>query len=294
MKKRISIIFLLSTINTFSQTIKLSDTIEMHINKHNTMFVNAIFNEKDTLKLNFDTGTTELILTNDVLNNKLKSKTELYNKLYNLQIGNIQYKSKVYNAELSGQGTDGRFGWDFFKENIVEINYDKGYLIIHSELPQYVKFDKKFTKLKIEMWKDLFFIKCEIKENGIINNNLFLFDTGFQRTAMLDNDLLKEGQFPTEKMKIIKKVIMKGAKGNEIPVITANLQKLQIGKYILKTIPVQITTTQKPLKDKNVHILGNEILKKFTVFLDFKNNIVYMKPSKFYNEKYIDERKNGT
>jgi hypothetical protein len=41
----------------------------------------------------------------------------------------------------------------------------------------------------------------EIKENGIEQQTFFLFDTGFwKRTAMLDNDLLKEGNLPTNKM----------------------------------------------------------------------------------------------
>jgi hypothetical protein len=143
----------------------------------------------------------------------------------------------------------------------------------------------------MEFWKDLFLISSEIKENGVTNENLFLFDTGFDRTVMLDNDLLKEGNFPTNKMKVIKNKIMKGAQGNEISVIISNLKVLKIGKYKLKNIPVQITTTQKPLKDKNIHILGNEILKRFNIFLDFQNNIVYLKPNNMYNDLYIDEKK---
>ena len=285
--------FILFSISIFAQKLALRDTISLTINEHNTIFIKAIFNENDTLNLNFDTGTTELVLLNDILKNKLKSTTELYSKFYNLKIGKTIYKTKVYDAELAGHGTDGRFGWDFFKGKVVELNYDNNSMIIHSELPNYVKLDSKFTTLKMEFWKDLFFVSSEIKENGIVNKDLYLFDTGFERTVMLDGELLKKGKFPTNKMKFIKKVMMKGAQGNEIEVITSNLEILKIGKYKLKNIPVQITTIQRPLKDKNVPILGNEILKKFNIFLDFQNNIVYLKPNKLYNEKYIDEKKNG-
>lgn len=118
----------------------------------------------------------------------------------------------------------------------------------------------------------------------------FLFDTGYQRTVMLDNDLLKQENFPIEKMKFIKKVIMKGAQGNEIPVITSNLKALKIGKFKLKNIPIQQTTGNKPLKNKNIHILGNEVLKRFNIFLDFQNNFVYLKPNHLFKEKYIDKK----
>ncbi|WP_165355309.1 clan AA aspartic protease [Flavobacterium petrolei] len=295
--KKMKLTFLLAiiliSINGSAQKLEIRDTIALTINEHNTISVKAIFNENDTLNLNFDTGTTELVLINDILKNKLKSTTELYSKFYNLKIGKTIYKTKVYDAELAGHGTDGRFGWDFFKGKVVELNYDNNSMIIHSELPKYATLDSKFTVLKMEFWKDLFFVSSEIKENGIANKDLYLFDTGFDRTLMLDNDLLKEVNFPTNKMKVIKKVMMKGAQGNEIPVITSNLKILKIGNYKLKNIPVQITNAQKPLKNKNVHILGNEILKRFNIFLDFQNTVVYMKPNKFYNENYRDEKKNG-
>ena len=90
-------------------------------------------------------------------------------------------------------------------------------------------------------------------------------------------------------MKIIKKTIMKGAQGNEIPVITSNLKLLKIGKYKLKNVPIQLTTTHKPLKNKNIHILGNEVLKRFNLFLDFQNNFVYLNPNHLFKEKYIEK-----
>ena len=40
---------------SFAQKSALSDTISLTINEHNTMYIKAVFNEKDTLNLNFDT-----------------------------------------------------------------------------------------------------------------------------------------------------------------------------------------------------------------------------------------------
>jgi hypothetical protein len=293
MKQSFFIALVLLASNAFAQKARLSDSIALTLNAQNTIFVKAIFNETDTLNLNFDTGTTELILTTSTLNEKLKSAPQLYNTFYHLKIGKTEYKTKVYDAALTGHGTDGRFGWDFFKSNVIELNYDLNLMIIHSSLPENVARDNQFAKLKMEFFKDLFLVESEIKQAGVTNKDLFLFDTGYQRTAMLDNDLLKAGKFPTEKMEVIKKVIMKGAQGNEIPVITSNLNRLKIGKHQLKNVPIQQLTLNKPLKDKNIHILGNEVLKRFNVFLDFQNKVVYLKPNHLYNDKYIDQKKNG-
>ena len=87
---------------------------------------------------------------------------------------------------------------------------------------------------------------------------------------------------------------MKGAQGNEIPIITSNLKNLKIGKYKLNNVPIQLLTVNKPMKDKNTHVLGNEVIKRFNIFLDFQNNIVYLKPNHLFGDKYIDQKKNGT
>ena len=268
------------------------DSLVMKINEQNTIYLKAVFNKIDTLILNFDTGTTELILTNNTRKNKIKTSVELYEKFYELQIGNTTYSTKVYDAELTGHGTDGRFGWDLFENKVVELNYDKDLMVIHSKLPENIEGNEAFSKLNMEFYKkDLLLINSEITQGKVSSKDFFLFDTGYQRTAMLDNDLLRENNFPVQKMKTIKKTIMKGAQGNEIPVITSNLEQLTIGKFKLKNVPVQQTTINKPIKGKNIHILGNEVLKRFNLFLDFQNDVLYLKPNHLFKEQYIDHKK---
>lgn len=281
----------LFTVHAFAQT-GVSDTIPLTINEQNTIFVKAVFNRQDTFNLNFDTGTTELILTNNILKNRLKGTTKLYDTLYNLEIGSRNYQTKVYDAELTGHGTDGRFGWDLFKDKVVELNYDKGVMVIHEQTPGQVIQDNAYTKLAINYFDNVFTVQSSMMQNGVTSKDSFLFDTGYQRTAMLDNDLLQKAGFPVEKMEEVKRVIMKGAKGNEIPVITSNLQKLMIGDYILNEVPVQQITGNKPMRGRDIHILGNEVLKRFNTFLDFTNKVIYMKQNKLYNVEYVEKKKN--
>jgi len=265
------------------------DSIPFRVNKQNTNYVTAVVNKTDTLQLNFDSGTTELVLTNEALKT-IKSGIKLYDTPYEIQIGRRTYKAKVYDAELTGDGTVGRFGWNIFDEMIVELNYDKNLMVVHSKMPAHIKKDKAYTKLGIKYYGELFFVEGSISQSGVSNKDWFLFDTGYQRATMLDNDLVKQNNFPTDKMPVIKKVIMHGAQGNEIPVITADLEKLRLGKYELKNIPAQIVTTNKPLRGATVHILGNEILKRFNTVLDFQENVVYLKPSKHFNEQYTEKK----
>lgn len=263
------------------------DTVKLHMNEQNTIFVTTVLNKVDTLLLNFDTGTSDLVLTQETLKNKIKSS--LKTGINILQIGNKEYQGfNIYPAQLTGHGTDGRFGWDLFDGMIVELNHDKGVMVVHSQLPAYVK--SHYSQAPIKYFNNVFQVQVGISQDKVKNKDWYLFDTGYQRTAMLDGPLLNEQGFPTDKMTVIKKVIMKGAQGNEIPVITSKLQTLSLGKTKLKDIPAQLLSQSRPVTGSRMNILGNEIIKRFNLFLDFQNNIVYLKPNKLIDADYIENK----
>ena len=270
---------------------QVNDSIPFFVNKFNTNLVNVVFNKTDTLTMNFDTGATEFSLTTAVLGKKVKSDPKLYNTFYDIKLGNRIYTSKVYDTQLVGDEADGLMGWDLFDGLVVELNYDKNLMIIHSKLPKNVKQRNGYSGFEINYINDRPFIESKIVQGGVINKNWFLFDLGYQRTVMLDQDLLKKNHFPADQMKVIKKVMLHGTKNNEIPVVTANLQKLQIGSFELHNVPAQLLGENKPMRGINVHILGNEVLKRFNTFLDFQKDMIYMAPNQSFDLDYVDQKK---
>ena len=276
-------------VKNFSKTKpEIHDTIPFIVNKYNTNLVRTFFNHKDSLTFNFDTGATEMSVTRDALKNRIKSNPQLYNTHYDIQIGKRTYKSEIYDHEMVGQEADGLLGWNIFDGMLVELNYDKEKMIVHSKMPKNILEDKAYSRFKIWYFNNKPFIECDMWENGVWYKEWFLFDLGYQRSVMLDNDLLKEKNFPVENMKIIKKTSLRGVSGKEIPVITANLQKIKIGKAELKNIPAQLLTTNKPMGSAKIHILGNDLLKRFNTVLDFQNNIIYLKPNTLFNKELIN------
>ncbi|KUY30090.1 pepsin/retropepsin-like aspartic protease family protein [Elizabethkingia ursingii] len=276
-------------VKNFSKTKpEIHDTIPFIVNKYNTNLVKTFFNHKDSLTFNFDTGATEMSVTRDALKNRIKSNPQLYNTQYDIQIGKRTYRSEIYDHEMVGQEADGLLGWNIFDGMLVELDYDKEKMIVHSKMPKNILKDKGYSKFKIWYFNNKPFIECDMWENGVWYKEWFLFDLGYQRSVMLDNDLLKQKNFPVENMKIIKKTSLRGVSGKEIPVITANLQKIKIGKAELKNIPAQLLTANKPMGSAKIHILGNDMLKRFNTVLDFQNNIIYLKPNTLFNKELIN------
>jgi hypothetical protein len=268
------------------------DTIPFFINKFNTNYLSVVFNNADTVLLNFDTGATEVSFTNDALKNKVKSHFALYDTPYNIRVGQRTLQSKIYDIQLAGNEVDGLLGWDMFDGMIVELDYDRNQMILHSKMPGSIANDRTYSKFKIRYIKNKPFIESEIIQSGVKSKGWFLFDLGYQKTVMLDNDLLRAAGFPADKMAVIKKVMMRGTRGNEVPVNTANLETLKLGGIVLKDIPAQVMEQNKPMRGINIHILGSEVLKKFNTVLDFQKHTIYLKPNHFYNNAYTDGKKN--
>lgn len=267
------------------------DSIPFFINKYNTNFLKVIFEGTDSLILNFDTGANEVALTNDALKTKFKFRPKLYNTEYSLQIGSKFYKNQVHDIEMAGHETDGLLGWDNFDGMIVELNYDDNKMIIHSKMPNQILNDKSYQTFKIRYIDNKPYIESELQQNGIKSKNWSLFDLGYVRTIMLDNNLLKESHIPISDMKVLKKVIMHDVSGNEIPVITYDLETLKIGNFRLKNVPVQVLSQSNSIRGIDTHILGNDILKRFNTVLDFQKNVIYLKPNKLYNDDFAYQKK---
>ncbi|WP_158827381.1 retropepsin-like aspartic protease [Mucilaginibacter lacusdianchii] len=274
-------------------TLAIRDTIPFSINRFNTNYLPVVLNGTDSLMLNFDSGATEICITTDALNQKVKSQPKLYSTAHDIKIGNRVFKSAIYDIAIAGNEVDGLLGWNLFDGMIVELDYDNQRMIVHSKMPKQILADKHYEKFKLTYIKNKPFIESEILQSGTRSKSLFFFDLGYQKALMLDPDVLTASRFPTKDMVVIKKVIMHGTKGNEVPVITANLESLKIGKFQLKNVPSQIMTQGKPMPGVNVHYLGSDVLKKFNTVLDFQKNIIYLKPNHFYDTEYADQKKNG-
>ena len=186
------------------------DTLPFVLTEFNNIKLKAVINETDTLDLKFDSGTTGLLLTNEAIRHKIHPEKPGGNKL---RLGHLTWDSlQIYPVELSGQGTDGRFGWDLFDGRVVEIDYDHSRFIVHSRLPP---IGKAYARLPIQYSYGLFCIRAQLEAHGKKYPSRFLVDNGYQRTLMLDTALLARQRYPQD-MPVIKKTIMRNGQGQEI------------------------------------------------------------------------------
>jgi hypothetical protein len=275
-------------IRNFSKTKPvLRDTIPFVLTEQNNIKIKGKLNKKFDVDLMFDTGAVDFYLINDAIkkflnpNGQKLTMKDISNN--DFAIGNLEWKhQQIYPIETTGHGCDGMFGWNVFDGKVVEIDYDKNIIIIHSKRP---KISKDYEKFEMELMKEHFCINVEMEVNHKKYKNRFLFDSGFQKTLMLNNDLITKSGYPRAELPVIAKTVMYNSNKDEIPVETVLNEKLIFGKYVLKNVPTQINSYNQPA-GFSTHFLGGEVLKRFNTILDFQKNVVYLKPNHLFDAEY--------
>lgn len=271
------------------------DTLSFRISDGNNIIFNAVVDNRDTLDLYFDTGGTALVLKHMTIRNKsslLEGKNKDYNEVnydpleghYSFSLNKLTWDSlTIYPTAVGPEDADGHFGWDLFKDKMVELDYEKNLMIVHSALLPDLE---GYTKSKIEYLNTLFCINSTIQIGDNKYPNRYLFDSGFQRSVLLDKDLRQKSNFPDD-LPVIKESILRNGAGTEFVNRVVEVDEVCFGKNCAAKVPVQLLSTPNPARFET-HILGNELLKRFNTILDFQNDYVYMKPNSLMNLPYSD------
>ena len=195
----------------------------------------------------------------------------------NFHINNYDVLTSVY-----GEQIDGIIGFSFFSRYIVEIDYDSMLLRVFKpgvhEYPENGHFLKpKFSTIPFQA--------ARVKDRHAVNFN-FIFDTGAGLCFLMnerfaaDSSILLSRRKPqtTQAEGMLGKVHMR---------LTV-VKELKIGPYRFRQVPTYLY-----LDDYNVTsypfsggLIGNELLRRFNVVLNYPGKEIHLTPNKFFNEPF--------
>ena len=313
-RKGVLILILLISNITISQVnnswYSNKDKIIIPFDFSNNLMILDVFINEVPLKVILDTGTEKNILfsfpSNDTIelfnpiktkisgvgagkaidalissNNKLKIKEFEDNDFTVLILNenNINFISKL------GKEVNGIIGYTFFKDRLIEIDYDRKKIIIHKNRDYLKKRKfKNFSKLKIDLINN----KPYVKTNSTFDDeNLslkLLLDTGLSDGLWIfKNDSLKIPE------PFLNDYLGFGLAG-EIHGKRARIEKLQFSNFEFEEVLVAYPDS---LSFNNVNLIfgrngsiGGELLKRFHLFIDYKEQLLYLKKSQSYNDAF--------
>lgn len=195
-------------------------------------------------------------------------------------------------SEVIGLQVHGILGADFFKGLIIEINYKKQYLVLHdsryfdhSTLKNHTRLDTRFAESKP-------YVSATVTMSGGQKSVIkMLMDTGASISMLIHNDTDPSLVLPPH---VIRGNLGKGISGN-LSGYVGRINNLSVSGF---EFPNMLSYFQEydssSFPDTNAvkrnGILGNFILDRFHVVIDYLNEGVYLKPEKKYNRRLNYDR----
>jgi hypothetical protein len=195
----------------------------------------------------------------------------------NFHVNDYDLLSSVY-----GEKIDGILGYSFFRRYIVKINFDSLEIEVYS--PGKMVYPKGGTLLH-PIFTSLPITYLQIKDRKKFNYN-FYFDTGAGLCFLLSSQFAKDSAVLLKKRKPVFTQV-EGIAGRSQMRLTV-MRSVKIGPYTFKKVPTYIyddeyNVTSYPFSGG---LVGNELLKRFNVILNYRQREIHLIPNSHFNELF--------
>jgi hypothetical protein len=257
----------------------------------------------DTLNLILDTGsggisldstTTMLLKLPTVPSTKtilgiagIRQVKFIYNQtlhLPGLSVDSLDFHVNDYSilSSVYGDKVDGIIGYSFFSRYIVSIDYDSLRVFVYSKGSY--KYPKGGHLLKPT------FANLPIQPAHVINGRdvggRFYFDTGAGLCVLLSSDFAADSNLIEPGQKIFS--TQAEGLGGKANMRLTTMREVKFGPYRFRKVPAYIFDD-----DYNVTsypnlggLLGNDIMRRFNVTLNYEHKEIYLKPNSHYRDLF--------
>lgn len=242
--------------------------------------VNFYNTEKITLRgLGSEEAIEGLKTTNNIL--ELDGARKDHQLIYVILDQSFNLSSQI------GIPVNGIIGYQFFKDNLVRIDYINKKLIFYKDNDENQKrIEKKFVKKAITIERFKPYMVAEVDINELKTPVKLLIDTGNSDSVWLFQDLSDKIKVPS---KNFDDFLGKGFSG-DIEGKRARISSFSFDRYNFKSPIVAFPDSSsiknvRMVKDR-IGSVGGEILKRFSVVFDYKNAQLYLKKNSRFNEPF--------
>jgi predicted aspartyl protease len=279
------------------------------------IIITVYFNEVLPLKFIFDTGAEYTLITKkeitDLLQVDYKKKfsilgADLSTELFAYLATGVRLRIEEFAAinrsilvleedyfqfeEYAGINIQGIIGSDLFRRFVVKIDYRKQKIIL-IDPSTFEPPGSKYRKLDVEIYrhKPYIFVQTQMQSDTSIRAKLLL-DTGASLPLLLYTNSNEAINIPE---KTIRSNIAMGL-GGFIEGYLGRVQQIEIDEFVLNDVVTNFQELYMNMDSLNINdrngIIGNRILNRFTVIIDYVREDIYLKPEKKFNRKFKYDR----
>lgn len=254
----------------------------------------------------FDTGADNLYLDSLFYNNnnlkydsiaiarlpgvgKEPQKVKVILNSVKFDFGDLKYETKTVPIlslkTILGDYADGIIGSNYFSNIALEINYQKNYIKIHDNID--ILLFLQYTKIQCENIKNKLYVPLSFKINDNITiSGKFILDLGYGESVTLTRPIALKYELNKNIKDKVRYFTKYGGIGGESESYSFIAKSIDIGGYKLKHFEAEYGTDESGAlsSTKYAGLIGNEILERFDLIIDFKTSCLYIKP----NSKFAD------
>lgn len=195
----------------------------------------------------------------------------------NFHINDYSILTAVY-----GEKIDGIIGYSVFSRYIIKVDYDS------SKLEFWTKGLYKYPRggyLLKPVINTIPVQQLRVKDEKTITAR-FLYDMGAGLNMMLSNDFINDSSLLSSK----RKLYIKEAEGlgGKIDMAMTVIKEIKLGPYKFKNVPIYVfndtfNITSYPFLGG---LIGNDILRRFNVVLNYDRRDIYLVPNSHFNDVF--------
>lgn len=284
--------------------------------ENNFIIINIQFDDALPLKFVFDTGAEYTILTKrefaDMIGLRYEKEfrimgadmstilTAYLARNVHLKVGPIENPRQDFLVmgedyfefeSFTGIEVHGIIGANFFGRYVVRIDYKRQLITLYD--PQHFKVPKNFEAIPISIYKRKPYIEVSSKlfpQDSTANIRL-LIDSGASLTLLLYTDTHPALNLPD---KIVRANIGRGL-GGTMNGFMGRLHELELGdQFRLNNLIANYHDITEYMDSSEINnrngLIGNKILSRFEVIIDYHRELLYLKPNRDYRKKFRFDR----
>lgn len=199
-----------------------------------------------------------------------------------------------------GIPVNGIIGYQFFRNNLIEIDYRKRRVVVYKDTAKNrAKMSKKFSAIPITIEKAKPYLKSSVYQNNLDVPVKLLVDIGNSDAVWLFQDRSKLIKVPE---KNFDDFLGRGFSG-DVEGKRGRIEKFQMGDFVFSkpvvAFPDSISIRNVTMVPDRMGSVGGEIMKRFTVVFDYREKQLYLKKNSdyqapfSYNKSGVEIQHNG-
>jgi len=188
---------------------------------------------------------------------------------------------------ILGDFADGIIGSEYFMDKVLQINYEDSYARVFKSISTVDT--ANYSRIQLEYIDKRFFMPLELDINDSVKiEGRFLLDFGAGGSISLTSSAALKFNLSDVIENKVKYFSKYGGVGGESSSYAFKAKSLSVLDYQLDSVAMDysIDTAGALSSKKHFGLLGNEILDRFDILLDFKANTLFIKPNGNYTQPF--------